>query len=160
MVIQLRIDDRLIHGEVVTIWLNYTNADVAMVVDDETANNAMMKSAMKLAQPAGVSMPIVTIQRAIDLLNEKGDGPKKIFVITKNAQNARKIVEGTKCIQEVNAGALRSSPGKKQVDLKVFVDDKDIEDLKAIESLGVKVYSQTKPDMKVISLDEIISKAK
>lgn len=43
MVIQLRIDDRLIHGEVITMWLRYTNAEVVMVVDDETATNQIMK---------------------------------------------------------------------------------------------------------------------
>lgn len=160
MVIQLRIDDRLIHGEVITMWLRYTNAEVVMVVDDETATNQIMKNAMKLAQPAGVAMPIVTIRRAIELLNEKGDGQKRIFVVTNNSENARKIVEGTTCIHELNAGAMRSAPGKKQADLKVFIDDSDIENLKAIRDKGVKVYSQTKPDMKQLTLEELISKAK
>ena len=160
MVIQLRIDDRLIHGEVVVMWLNYTNADVVLVADDETANNAMLKNAMKLAKPQGVAMPIMTIEKTIASLNEKGDGQKRIFVVTKNAQNARKIAESVPSVKEVNIGAMRSSVGKKQVALKVFMDDKDIEDLKYLENMGKKVYQQTKPDIQPVYLKDLVEKLK
>ena len=160
MVIQLRIDDRLIHGEVVVMWLNYTNADVVLVADDETANNALLKNAMKLAKPQGVAMPIMTIEKTIESLKEKGDGPKRIFVVTKNAQNARKIAENLPSVKEVNVGAMRSSAGKKQVALKVFMDDKDIEDLQYLEKIGKKVYQQTKPDIQPVYLKDLVEKLK
>ncbi len=160
MIIQLRIDDRLIHGEVVAIWLGYTNADVVCVADDATATNPMLKMAMSLAKPAGVDMPILTIDDAIVYLNENADSNKRIFAVTQNAQNALKIAQNVEALKDVNAGALRASDGKKQVSLKVFVDEQDIKDLQEINSLGKTVVSQTKPDMKAMSLEEIITKAK
>ncbi len=159
MILQMRIDDRLIHGEVIAIWLTYTGADVVVVADDDTANDPMQRMAMKLAKPEGIKMPICTIEHAIELLNEKGNGSAKILIVTKNAQNARKLVEGCPLISKLNVGAMRASEGKKQVSLKVFVDDFDIKDLVEISKHGVEVYSQTKPDMNVLTLEELKQKA-
>ena len=160
MIIQLRIDDRLIHGEVVAMWLGYTNADVVCVADDATATNAMLKMAMSLAKPAGIDMPILTVDDAISYLNENADSKRRIFAVTQNVQNAVKIAQGVEALKDVNAGAMRASDGKKQVSLKVYVDEKDIEDLQKIASAGKTVVSQTKPDMKPLTLEEIIAKAK
>ena len=109
MIIQLRIDDRLIHGEVVAMWLGYTNADVVCVADDATATNAMLKMAMSLAKPAGIDMPILTVDDAISYLNENADSKRRIFAVTQNVQNAVKIAQGVEALKDVNAGAMRAS---------------------------------------------------
>lgn len=160
MIKQLRIDDRLIHGEVVVLWLTHTGADTVVVADDMHANNPMLVMTLNLAKPKGVNMHVLTIDNAINYVNDAAHEKEKIFVVCANAQNARKLVEGSPSIEEVNIGAMRSAPGKKQVNLKVFVDDKDIEDLEAIEALNRTIYQQTKPDQKRLSLKDIVSQVK
>ncbi|SJZ38294.1 PTS sugar transporter subunit IIB [Anaerorhabdus furcosa] len=158
MIKQLRIDDRLIHGEVVVLWLSHTGADTVIVADDQHATNPMLTMTLNLAKPKGVTMHVLTLEDTIKYVNDGSHDVEKIFIVCANAQNALKLVQGCEAIHEVNIGAMRSSNGKKQVTLKVFVDQKDVEDLKEIEKLDRTIYQQTKPDQKRVSLKEIASK--
>ncbi|MFV0479398.1 MAG: PTS sugar transporter subunit IIB [Anaerorhabdus sp.] len=158
MIKQLRIDDRLIHGEVVVLWLNHTSADTVVVADDEHATNPMLTMTLNLAKPKGVAMHVLTVDDAIKYLNDGTHDNEKIFVVCNNAQKALKLSQNCEMIQEVNVGAMRAAAGKKQVNLKVFLDDQDLKDLLEIENLGKVIYQQTKPDQKRVSLKEIAAK--
>lgn len=158
MIKQLRIDDRLIHGEVVVLWLNYTGADTIIVADDQHAKNPMLTMTLNLAKPKGIAMHVLTIDDAISYVNDLSHENEKIFIVCANAQNALKLVVGSDAIQEINIGAMRSSAGKKQVSLKVYVDHQDIIDLNTIDSLNRNIYQQTKPDQKRVSLKDLTAK--
>lgn len=62
-IVLVRIDDRLIHGQVMTSWLNYTSANKIMIIDDEVANDAFMKSVLKTCVPANVKLATFTVER-------------------------------------------------------------------------------------------------
>ena len=63
-IVLVRIDDRLIHGQVMTSWLNYTSANKIMIIDDEVANDAFMKSVLKTCVPANVKLATFTVEKA------------------------------------------------------------------------------------------------
>lgn len=100
------------------------------------------------------------ISEALDYINDPSHEKEKIFVVCANAQNALTLVKGCENITEVNVGAMRHSSGKKQINLKVFVDDQDMKDLSEIANLGRVIFQQTKPDQKRVTLQEMLNKAK
>ena len=63
-IVLTRIDDRLIHGQVMTSWLNYTGANKIMVIDNGTANDTFMKTVLKNAVPSNVGLGLFTVEKA------------------------------------------------------------------------------------------------
>ena len=56
-----RIDDRLIHGQIVTKWIKEANAKMILVSDDKAASDKMLQTILKLAVPSGISNEIIYI---------------------------------------------------------------------------------------------------
>lgn len=67
----VRVDERLIHGQVATMWTNTIKATRIMIVDDAVVKNEMEKVALKTAVPAGVKLSILTVKGAASFLNRK-----------------------------------------------------------------------------------------
>ena len=143
-----RIDNRLIHGQVVCNWAGTVGANLIVVVDDETANSDTEKSIMQLAASSlGFDSRFFTVQHTIDVINKASDS-QKILLVCKTPQVLRKLIEGGVEIKNVNIGNLHFSEGKKKISDKVYVDDKDLEDLNFIKSKVDEIYIQDTPDFK------------
>ena len=69
MVTMLRVDDRLLHGQVAFSWINQTNPDAILIANDGVINDEITKLAIKMAKPAGVKMAIKSLKDGIDLIN-------------------------------------------------------------------------------------------
>lgn len=143
-----RIDNRLIHGQVVCNWAGTVGANLIVVVDDETANSSTEKSIMQLAASSlGFDSRFFTVQHTIDVIDKASDS-QKILLVCKTPQVLRRLIEGGVEIKNVNIGNLHFSEGKKKISDKVYVDDKDLEDLNFIKSKVDEIYIQDTPDFK------------
>ena len=143
-----RIDNRLIHGQVVCNWAGTVGANLIVVVDDETANSEAEKNIMKLAASSlGFDSRFFTVQHTIDVI-EKANAEQKIFLVCKTPETLRKLIEGGVEIKKVNIGNMHFSEGKKKISDKVYVNDKDMEDLNFIKSKVDEIYIQDTPDFK------------
>lgn len=144
-IVLTRIDNRLIHGQVGVTWTASVGANLILVADDETAENELMQQLMgATAKQAGAASRFWTIQKTIETIH-KASERQKIFIVAKTPETVRKLIEGGVPIKEVNVGNMHFSEGKRQISAKVYVDDKDLEDLKAIEESGAEVYIQDVP---------------
>lgn len=140
-----RIDNRLIHGQVGVTWVSSVGANLILVADDETAENDLMQQLMgATAKQAGAAARFWTVQKTIETIH-KASEKQKIFIVAKTPETVRKLIEGGVPIKEVNVGNMHFSEGKRQISAKVYVDDKDLADLKAIEDAGVDVYIMDVP---------------
>jgi len=70
MIKMMRVDHRLLHGQVAFSWTSALSADCILIADDETASNELKKSAMKLAKPNGVKLVIKNVDEAIKSLKK------------------------------------------------------------------------------------------
>jgi len=140
-----RIDNRLIHGQVGITWTMTLGANLLLVADDETAGNELMQQLMQAtAESAGVGVRFFTLQKTIDIIH-KASAKQKIFIICRTPADVRTLLENGVPIKEVNVGNMHFSKGKRQLSKKVYVDDKDMEDLYAIKQAGVNIYIQDVP---------------
>lgn len=144
-----RIDNRLIHGQVGVTWTMTLGANLILVADDETANNKTVQEIMSLtAESSGASTRFWTIEKTINTVH-KAAPRQKIFIVCKTPHEARLLIEGGVPIHELNVGNMHFSKGKHQISKKVYVDDDDLTDFKAIEEKGVNIFIQDVPgDMK------------
>ena len=149
-----RIDNRLVHGQGAS-WVGAVGANLVIVVDDDVASSPIEQSVMKIgADSAGFGIRFFTIQKAIAVIG-KASARQHLFITTKTPSAMRALVEGGVPIKEVNVGNMHPSDGKHVFyEQHVFVDQDDLDDLKAISDKGVDVYIQLKPvDRKYTNLD-------
>lgn len=143
-----RIDNRLVHGQVGVIWTTSIGANLIVVVDDEVSKDPLQQQLMSVtAESSGVGIRFFTVEHTINIIH-KAAPSQKIFIVCKTPEVIRKLIDGGVPIKEVNVGNMHFSHGKRQISKKVYVDDKDLDDLYYISNKGVNVYIQDTPDDK------------
>ena len=135
MVTLMRIDERLLHGQVAATWLNYVQASSILIANDEVMENEMAKLAIKMAKPADTRLAIRTVEGAVELLKDPRTQPISIFVLVRTPEDAIRLVEKTDCIHHVNVGGIKKKDGSKMVATAVYVTQEDIENLKKLETM-------------------------
>lgn len=156
MIVIIRIDDRLIHGQVVEGWVNHLKATCIVVADDALASNAPQRSIMELSVPQGLKVSIGGIEDMCRRLRDKPfDAERVILLFSKPADVLRALKSGLDC-PALNIGGMRYVPGKRKLMDVLAVDENDLEALKEIAAKGVKVAIQTVPTQRPLSLDKVL----
>ncbi|MBC8587428.1 PTS galactosamine transporter subunit IIB [Paratissierella segnis] len=140
-----RIDNRLVHGQVGVVWLTSVGANLLVVVDDQAANEKLQQQLMSMVvESSGAGIRFFTVEHTIDIIH-KASPSQKIFIICKTPAVIRQLVDGGVPIKDVNVGNMHFNKGKHQISKKVYVDEKDLEDLHYIKSKGINVFIQDVP---------------
>lgn len=155
-IIHARVDQRLIHGQVATVWSRLTKADRIAVINDAAVHDDMQIAALKLARPTGVKLVIMSIRRAlISLTNGKYDD-ERVFLLTQNIQDMRALIDGGIKVDALNIGNIANHEGAKAIKPSVYLNAQDIEDIKAIKAHGVKVTAQMVPTESDADIETLI----
>lgn len=144
-IVAARIDGRLIHGQVANLWSSKLNVGRIMVIDDEVSQNAIEKSGLKLATPAGVKLSVLPVEKAAaNILAGKYDS-QRVLVIAKRPDRFLKLVEAGVTLEEINVGNMSQSDESRSVTRSINVVDKDVEDFNQLDKKGVRLVSQMVP---------------
>lgn len=156
-IVLTRIDNRLLHGIVMTQWAGPTGADRIMVIDDTVANNPELKQAMNLAKPPGMASSIITYDVALANMKAGKYQGQKIFLLTKSPSTIEKLVkEGIK-IPNMQIGATDALTGFK-CSKRAFLSDEEVEATKNILSAGTVVTVQHVPSDTRVEFKSLLSK--
>src|SRR4030067_558554 len=152
MVLQLRLDERLVHGQVGVSWIRHLGATHLIVANDAVANDDFQKNLMKIGIPSETKCMIVTINKAIELLNDPRSEHLKIFVIVQTPQDVLKIVDGVKSITEVNIAnyglvVKEKVPNKTVIGGFLSIDEEDKKCIIEIQSKVSNTYHQPVIDL-------------
>ena len=154
----VRIDDRLIHGQVVMSWTKSLNASVIVVPDDAAAADPILKTAMKAATPIGVRSAIVSVADGAVLLN----GPKikndRVFVVVKGPDVIVRLLKAGVAIKKVIVGNMRMEDGKKRVTKIVAASQEEWNSFKEIDASGVELVEQWLPGEETRNFNDILKK--
>ncbi|MCI1985048.1 MAG: mannose/fructose/sorbose PTS transporter subunit IIB [Lactobacillus sp.] len=156
MIITLaRIDDRLIHGQVTTVWSKEANADRIIVVSEEVYRDGIRKTLLKQAAPPGMKVNIVDVPKATAVFNNPKYADDKVFYLFTNPTEALELVRSGVPIPVLNIGGMQFKEGKKQVTKAISLNQQDVESFRALAKEGVKL------DLRVVKTDpsgDIIAK--
>ena len=154
----VRIDDRLIHGQVVMSWTKSLNASVIVVPDDAAAADPILKTAMKAATPIGVRSAILSVADAAVLLN----GPKikndRVFVVVKGPEVVVRLRKAGVAIKKVIVGNMRNEDGKKKVTKIVSASQEEWDSFKELDAGGVELIEQWLPGEDSRNFNDIIKR--
>lgn len=145
MVKLLRIDDRLLHGQVAFSWTNSLGVDAIIVANDEVVNDPIIKMSLKMATPPDVKLAIRSIEDAITLIENPKTKNMSIFVVVKNSTDAVRLAERTEMIKNINIGGVRKEEGKQMLTRAIFINDTDISNFNRLNELGREVEVRQVP---------------
>lgn len=141
----VRIDSRLIHGQVATMWVNKIGANRLMVVGDDIVKSSIQKTALKTATPAGIHLSILTVKGAARRINSGKYEGQTVFLIVRDPHVLTELSQLNVRLPEINVGNLSSKAGSKQVAKSVAVTKADIKDFNYLNAHGSHLYHQMVP---------------
>ncbi len=151
----MRIDDRLIHGQVVEGWVNFLKATRIFVADDVVASNTLQRSIMEVSVPHGLRLSIGGVEDICEQVRASTPSKDRAILLFSNpAAVVRALHLGLNC-KELNIGGMHYVPGKRKLIDVLAVDDQDLDALREIASHGVKVTVQAVPNQKPLPLEKL-----
>ncbi|MFZ2624865.1 MAG: mannose/fructose/sorbose PTS transporter subunit IIB [Propionibacterium sp.] len=148
MIIALaRIDDRLIHGQVTTVWAKDANADRIIIVDDEVYNDKIRTTLLKQAAPPGIKVNVVDVAKAVAVFNNPKYANDKAFLLFTNPVEAVRLVEGGVPLKTLNIGGMQYREGKVQINKAVFITEEQAQAFQRLDELHVEL------DLRVLKSD-------
>lgn len=137
-IVLTRIDNRLIHGQVATMWSSSVGANLLLVANDEVAKDEFRQGLMDMAAPSFAQTRYFSIEKTINIIHKASES-QHIAIICETPQDVLKLIEGGVPIKKVNIGNMHMVEGKRQVSKAVCVDDNDIESFKKLRKLGIEL---------------------
>ncbi|QOI11013.1 PTS mannose transporter subunit IIAB [Blochmannia endosymbiont of Colobopsis nipponica] len=158
----VRIDDRLIHGQVVTSWTKETNVSRIIVVNDEIAKDKIRTTLLTQVAPPGISVHVINIAKTIRVFNNPRYDKEKVMLLLNNPNDVLRLIEGGIPITSVNIGGMAFHTGKIQIHNVISVNEEDIEAFKKLDKYGInleirKVVSD--PPLKIMDLINKMNKS-
>lgn len=144
-IINIRVDERLIHGQVATMWTNSLRASRIMIVGDDIVHDDIQKMALKTAVPAGVRLSILTAEGAAKRILSGKYSDQRVFMIVQTPKYLKMLVDNGVQLETVNVGNMSTKEGSKQVKKSVAVTQKNIEDFNYLNEHGVSLIAQMVP---------------
>ncbi|HET7786047.1 MAG TPA: PTS sugar transporter subunit IIB [Myxococcales bacterium] len=153
----VRVDNRLVHGQVLEAWLPALDAQGILVADDEAAGNVLARSAMALAIPPGVGFLVLRLEAAAELLRPGGKGPQaaRTLVLLRDVRDAVLLHEGGVPIPRLNIGNVHFANGRRQVSGSVFLDEREVSELEQLARAGTEVELRAVPSEAPLQLGDI-----
>lgn len=158
-IVNFRIDERLIHGQIAAAWVGSLKVDRLMVIDALAAKTEIQKIALKMACPQGVKLSILSPGKAVANLNSGKYTGERIFVVVKGTETLKDVVDEGLELDKVNVGNMSGKGNTKFVKKAVNVTP---EDEQIFRELSGKIHftSQLAPTDPEVDFMELLEAAK
>jgi mannose/fructose/N-acetylgalactosamine-specific phosphotransferase system component IIB len=156
-VLLFRIDERLIHGQVIIGWGTHTRPDRIVVVDDALAASAWEQELYCLGLPATVTAEFASVPDARTRLEGWLESPERVIVLTRDATTMLALARGGLLRgAEVNVGGIHHAPGRREVLPYVFLSQAEAAALRALGAEGASVSARDLPGSRRVLLPELL----
>lgn len=145
MIKLLRIDDRLVHGQVAFTWTPALGADCLLVANDRVAKDEFLRMTMGLAKPAGARLLIKSIADSITYINDAKNKGQQLLVLVDSVRDAHALAMGVTEIVAINFGGIRAKAGAKAVSKAIALTDADIGLIRELQEKGLELEARQVP---------------
>lgn len=138
-IVWTRIDDRLIHGQVMTQWIQNASATEVVIVDDALPKDSFLQMIMKSSMPAKIGLQVLSVKDAIDYLNGDDNG-KRVFVLVKTPGVLVSLADAGVNLGFVNVGGMGAKVGRTTLYKNISTSSEENKDLRNLIDRGIKVF--------------------
>lgn len=151
-----RIDDRLIHGQIVTSWIRSYPITNILIIAEDLANNQLMQRIYKSVAPEGIEVTVVNNQDAIDYLNKPDEKTENLMLLAKIPDVFEALIEAGVPLTKVVLGGMGSKPGRETLIRNISVNEAERESFRRLIQKGIKVVYQMVPVDKEIEIEKML----
>ena len=157
MTVQLyRVDDRLIHGQVVVGWAQPLDVEFIVLVDDAVAASEWEQELYRMGVPPEMDVYFHSADSAVAALADYRADRRRGILVTGDIATMASLVDRA-AVTEVNIGGIHSRPGRVQRMRYVFLSPEEEEQLRALDARGVTVTAQDVPGARPVPLDDMLA---
>ena len=151
--VHIRVDDRLIHGQVATRWATGLKVNRIMIIDDAVAVNETEKSILRMAAPAGVNTSILQFEKALANIKNGNYAGQRVMLVVKSPVILVKMMEAGINLLPVNIGNMSNRPGTTQYKKSISMTEDEKAAVEKLLQSGIKVTAQMVPDEPDVSIE-------
>ncbi len=144
-IVLVRVDCRLVHGQVLETWVPHTGANALLVVSDEFDANPLMRSVMEIAVPPSIHVVFCRVGEVATALGEIDRRNERAILLCARLADALRIYRSGVRFSALNIGNLHCAEGKVEVTPSVYFSPEDFEAVDVLTRLGVEVTVRSTP---------------
>ncbi|HCB1497538.1 TPA: PTS sugar transporter subunit IIB [Klebsiella michiganensis] len=146
MITLLRVDHRLLHGQVAFSWTQYVGADCILIANDNVPEDELRKTTIKLAKPPSVKLVIKNINDSIEAIKSGVTDKYNLFIVVESVDDAWRITNAVGNIKSINLGGIKAKEGSQNISKAINLLPKEIEQLQQLVGNGVEVEIRQVPN--------------
>ncbi|EBX6018329.1 PTS mannose/fructose/sorbose transporter subunit IIB [Salmonella enterica subsp. enterica serovar Dortmund] len=145
MIVFLRVDHRLLHGQVAFSWTQYVGADCILIANDSVPNDDLRKTTIKMAKPPAVKLVIKNIADSIEAIKSGVTDKYKLFIVVESVADACCLTSAVDEIKSINLGGIKAKEGSKNISKAINLLAEEIKQLQQLVGDGVEVEIRQVP---------------
>ncbi len=138
-----RVDDRLVHGQVLSSWARRLQASRILVVDNALARDGLAEAFFAMSLPANMAVKILDVAQCVSFLQANDDGaPPNAILLMKNVQTVKELWDCGYRPASLNIGGMSAGASRRQLCRGIYAAEEEIELLRQFQRCGTEVYVQ------------------
>jgi len=154
----VRIDSRLIHGQVITKWLKRVDAEKIIIIDNALANDEFMKSIYVMAAPSHVIVEVYTEEDGMQKWNDNKFENSSVLMLFKDITTIYNMIKRGMPLGKIQIGGLGAGPDRKKAYGPIYLSQEDFKMLKELYDEKIEIVLHQVPDEPALEFSKIISK--
>ncbi|BDR60065.1 PTS sugar transporter subunit IIB [Lactobacillus xylocopicola] len=156
MIKVIRVDHRLLHGQVIFSWTKFASIERVIVIDTATAKDDFKKMSLKLAKPEDVRLNVFSVDAAIEKIEQIKALKDNIMLIFENINELFKFIEAYGPVEEINYGLVPAKPDAKRFSNAIYLTAEEVALTKKMCAEGIKISMQQVPSANKELLNNVI----
>lgn len=145
MVKLLRVDYRLVHGQILFSWVPFLDSDCILVANDAILKEQIRMTTMKIGRPDGVKLVFKSMDDSIRAICSGEAMRHRLLILVDSVADAEMLTAKCPCIKEVNLGGTKWTDSKRRLDAAIYADENEIDLMKKMISRGIRVEMRQTP---------------
>lgn len=146
MIKLVRVDHRLVHGQVAFSWTKFLGVDCILIASDALMKDDLKMAGLRIAKPSNVKLVMKSIEDSAKALNSGVTDKYKLMILCESVEDVYQLANKTDCIVKVNLGGMKNREDRRQIAKAVHVSDDDLIKIKEMADKGIDISVQLVPD--------------
>ncbi|MDH2395967.1 PTS sugar transporter subunit IIB [Providencia rettgeri] len=151
-----RIDDRLIHGQVITTWVKNFDIEQVIIVNDKVANDTVQQSVLTMAAPPDLKVVVFGVDKFIEVL-KKAEIKRRTMLLFTNSIDVNRLVESGLKLEKLNVGGMRMQEGRRNLSRAVAVTPDEEQAFRSLINNNITVEIQMVPKDPIVELKTLLN---
>lgn len=154
-IVLARIDDRLIHGQVMTAWLQYSKGNTIVIVDDETAEDDFLISILEMSIPSGIKLRVFNTEDGAEYLKSAPEN-QKIIILAKRPKVFLDLLKKGVTLEKIIIGGMGANKERSRFYKNISASDEERKQLREILDMGTNAVVHIIPDQDAVNIEPLL----